>query len=63
MDTVMNRVFTNAAYGMGIPAVGSELTFTPANGTTNIFALIEARAGYTPVAQEVFTIYVEAFRD
>lgn len=63
MDIVMDRVFSDAAIGFGIPAVGGQLIAEPDPGTKNIYALIEARAAYTPVANEVFTVTAECLRD
>lgn len=62
-DVTMDRSFTDLAKGIGIPNNGSAVIGVPASGTVNIFALIEARAAYTPVSGEVFTISAEVLRD
>lgn len=63
MDITMDRVFSDAAKGFGVPAVGSQWILDPSTGTQNIFILLEARAAYTPAAQEVFTVAAECLRD
>lgn len=63
MDIVMDRVFSNAAKGFGVPAVGSQWTVEPSSGTQNIFLLLEARAAYVPVSGETFTVAAECLRD
>jgi len=62
MDVTMDRAFTDGAVGFGVPMVGSELSVKLASGTT-IVALIEARAAYTPISQEVFTLTLEDLQD
>lgn len=63
VDVTLDRVFTDGAKGIGVPAAGGEITFDPATGTPNIFALLEARSAYTPASGEVFTIAAETLRD
>lgn len=58
MTASTGRVFTDSAEVIGIPAVGNEINFTLTSGQT-IYGLLEARAAYTPVAQEVFTVELE----
>ncbi len=62
-DITMNRVFSDGAKGIGIPSVGSELILVPNAGSTDVFALLEALAAYTPTSAEVFTLTAEAFQD
>lgn len=62
-DITMDKAFTDLAKGIGVPSVGSAIISVPASGTVNIFALIEARAAYTPISGEVFTITAEVLRD
>lgn len=52
------RVFTDAAKVIGVPAVGSEIIFALTSGQV-IYGLIEARAAYTPAANETFTVVLE----
>jgi len=58
-DVTCTQVFTDAAMGVGIPGSGSMMTFTPASSSANLYFLIEARAAYTPVSGEVFTVSLE----
>lgn len=55
-DVTVNRAGGNGAVGYGIPTETPYIDFTPASGTRNLYALIEARAAYAPGAQEVFTL-------
>lgn len=61
-DITMDRAFSDAAKGTGAPLIGNFLVAEMAVGTMTIFALIEARAAYTPVAQEVFTLACEVMQ-
>jgi hypothetical protein len=58
-DVTMDRAFTDGACGLGAPNNGSEVNFT----TQNIYALVEARAVYTPGNAEVFTIIAEVVQN
>lgn len=60
-DVVVDRAGSDGAIGAGVPVIGSSLTFTIPSGTT-VFALVEARAAYTPAAQEQFTVIAEVYR-
>jgi hypothetical protein len=60
-DVIMDRAFSNGAAGAGVPISGGAATFTIPAGTS-LFALIEARAAYTPVSAEVFTCVAELYR-
>lgn len=55
-DVTVNQVFGNGCVGFGTPTEGNYVDFTPATGTQNLFAVLEARASFTPIAQEVFTL-------
>lgn len=57
-DVTIGQAFTDGAAGFAAPATGSDMAGVLTNSTT-IRALVEARAAYTPVAQEVFTVTVE----
>jgi hypothetical protein len=61
-DVTVDRAFTDGALGFGNPVVGFEIGIKLSSGTT-IRGLIEARAAYTPVAQEVFTVGFDAYQD
>lgn len=52
------RVFTDGAEVIGIPNVGSEISFALASGQT-IYGLLEARGAYTPASGETFTVDLE----
>lgn len=59
-DITMDKAFSDAAAGQAAPAVGSEMSAKLASGTT-LYALLEARAAYTPASAEVFTLVAEVF--
>lgn len=61
LDAVVDRAGSDGAIGAGVPVIGSSITFTIPAGTT-LFALLEARAAYTPAAQEQFTLVAELYR-
>jgi len=63
VDITMDVAFSDGAKGVGAPAVGSCISFDAPSGTTNISALIEARAAYTPGSAETFTLALEVDRD
>lgn len=60
-DVVVDRAGVDGAIGAGVPVSGSSVTATIPAGTT-LFALLEARAAYTPAAQEQFTAIAELYR-
>lgn len=59
IDVTVDQAFTDGASGNGVPSVGSEINFT----SQNYYALIEARAAYTRVAAEVFTVELEVLQN
>jgi len=59
VDITVDKAFSDGAEGIGAPSAGSALIFAPVSGTTTLYALIEARAAYTPVSGEQFQIHVE----
>lgn len=61
-DVVVDRAFTDGAYGAGTPVTGSYKPIKLASGTT-IFGLLEAMAAYTPVSAEVFTVELKVLQD
>lgn len=63
VDITMSQSFSSQAIGIGVPNAGSEIITAPSSGTSNIYALLEARAAYTPGSAEVFTLYTEVLRD
>ena len=62
IDVVIDRAFTDGAAGEGVPLAGGEINFD-LTGTANVFALLEARAAYTPGNAEVFTIELEVLQN
>lgn len=58
MDVTVDKVFSDCAVGYGVPTAGSEVIVQPGD-LTGLYGLVEARAAYTPGAQEVFTVTVE----
>jgi hypothetical protein len=57
IDVTSMLAFTDGCTGTGSATAGSEMFLRLANGS--LFALIEAKAAYTPVANEVFTVTLE----
>lgn len=62
-DITMDQSFSDGAKGISSPSVGSEIVFDTAAGSTNLYALIEARAAYAPLSGETFTVAAEILRD
>lgn len=54
-DVTIDQAFTDGAYGVGAPNVGSEVMIRLASGQS-VYALVEARGAYTPASAEVFVI-------
>lgn len=54
-DVTIDRAFTDGAAGFGLPMVGNDISAKLTTGE-KIYALVEARAGYTRAASEVFTL-------
>jgi hypothetical protein len=57
IDVTSMLAFTDGCNGVGAATAGSELLLRFSGGT--LFALLEAKAAYTPTAQEVFTLTIE----
>lgn len=53
------KAFTDGCADVGFAAAGSEMLIKLDTGTI-IYGLLEARAAYTPAAQEVFTVTLES---
>lgn len=60
-DVTVDRAFSDAAVGLGVPVVGSEISLRISSGRT-IYGLLEARAAYTPSSGETFTVSLEYWR-
>lgn len=58
IDVTIGQAFTDGAAGLGVPNNGSEIN----SEAGVVYALIEARAAYTPVSAEVFTLALEIQR-
>lgn len=62
MDVTVDRAFTDGAAGIGLPVTGSDMNIDLTSGTA-IYALIEARAAYTPASAEVFTLTLDVLQN
>lgn len=62
-DLTVDRAFTDGSLGTGVPLTGPVLTFVTGASVTVVYALIEARAAYTPISGEVFTLTLETDSD
>lgn len=59
VDVTLDRTINNSdAFGLGVPNSGAEINYDLGTGTT-LYALIEARATYTPASAEVLTVVPE----
>lgn len=59
IDVASMKAFTDGCCDVGAATAGSEFLIRLPAGAT-IYALLEARAAYTPVANEVFTLTLES---
>lgn len=58
-DVTIAQAFTDGASGFGVPSVGSEAAERIVqNNSQTLYALIEARAAYTPSSGETFSLSV-----
>lgn len=60
MDVIVDRAFTDGACGRGTPVSTAPILLTTNN--TTLFALVEARAAYTPASGEVLEFVLEGYR-
>lgn len=58
-DITCDQAFSDGASGVGVATTGTSIVFPPVTGTDDLYALIEARAGYTPTSGETFSVTVE----
>ena len=58
IDVTAMLAFTDGCTGIGSATAGSEMFIRMAAGKT-LYALLEAKAAYTPVSGEVFTVTIE----
>jgi len=63
LDAAMDKAFSDAAKGIGLPNEGFVISAQPSSGTRLIYGLLEARAAYTPANAEVFTVVLEIDQD
>ena len=59
IDLTMSQAFSDDAIGLGVVAIGDAIRCMPVTGSRTIYALLEARATYTPASAEEFTLYLE----
>jgi hypothetical protein len=59
IDVASMKAFTDGCADVGAAAAGSELLIRLPAGAT-LYALLEARAAYTPAANEAFTLTLES---
>jgi hypothetical protein len=63
-DITLDRHFTDAEKGIGIPAWGSEWNFDPSSGTDYIHALLETRTAIaSPGSAKTWTLAAEAHQN
>ena len=62
IDVASMKAFTDGSSDVGAALAGSEFLLRLSSGTA-IYALIEARAAYTPAAGEAFTLILETVDD
>lgn len=58
-DVTIDKAFSDGAAGVGIPTTGTVVAVVNPTGAPRLWALVEARGAYTPVASETFTISAE----
>lgn len=56
-------IHVSGNYGIGVPIEGSEVCVDLTGVNATIYGLLEARATYTPFAEEVFTVTLEIIQD
>lgn len=62
-DVVVNTAFSDGAVGQGYATYGPYVPFIAASGSQTIYAVIEARAAYTPISAETFVIEISGEAD
>lgn len=65
IDVTLDTAAAVGARGAGTPVAGAGITCEPAGGEgveTSLWALVEARAAYTPAAGETFVVTLEGAR-
>jgi hypothetical protein len=62
IDVTFTTAFTDGADGIGVPNVNAQIypdCNIAANGGTTVYGLLEARAAYTPLSGETFTVILD----
>lgn len=62
-DVVLNRHFSDAEAGVGVPVEGAECNMEPDTGTQRVYVLLEARTAATPQGGKVWTATAEAWNN
>lgn len=62
-DVTVGQAFTDGSVGFAAPAIGSEFMVRLEPSSQSIYALVEARAAYTPASAEVFTVLVDMINE
>lgn len=57
-DVTIAQAFTDGAAGFALPSTGTDMAAIP-TGAAAVYALLEARAAYTPASGEVFTLTLD----
>ena len=63
VDVTLNKTFSDAIKGIGVPNEGTEINCMPSSGTQTIYALLEARSSFSGVAGTVLTLAVEVLQN
>ncbi len=58
-DVNQMEAFGDSAVGICVPGLLSYVNFSPDSGTSSVYAVLEARAAYTPISAEVFTLTLD----
>lgn len=62
-DIVLDRHFSDAEKGFGIPQIGSEWNFEPTSGQDYIHAILETRTVVVPGSAKTWTLAAEAHQN
>lgn len=62
-DVTIDKVFSDASKGIGLPLIGTEINFDCSAGSQVIYGLLEARGAYTPGSGETFTVALEVLQN
>lgn len=62
IDVLVDRAWTDGAFGRGLPLTNTPMTCAPGAGGKALYGFLEARGTYTPASGEVFTITLEGYQ-